>query len=1233
MSKTDLPRELQQYMEEIAKRLWNGRVSIIVGAGFSLNATTKIKSNNTFPDWKMLGDIFYKKIHGEKPSKQEHYLNVLRLAEEIEATWDRPTLDQLLIDSIPDELYNPSNLHKMLLELPWNNVFTTNYDTLLERASNDIIGNKYSVIIDKKDFFHAKSHKIIKLHGSFPSHKPFIITEEDYRKYPTQFSPFVTYVQQALLTDTICLIGFSGEDPNFLEWNGWLIDNLGNDAQKVYLVGLLNLSETQKKLLNKRNIIPLDLGCCEGVNGEYGKAVDEFIKAMMSYKKEEIVDEHIGWPERNISYYYSHDKNFSIEIPIILENWNFNRQNFPGWEIIPDDRRDVLINYTEGCHSFIYKLGNIRSPIDIQFLYEYNWRIEKCLIPINNDLIVFYENTIGKYNPFPLLINIENSIDPNTSSNNDIDWDEISGKWIEIQLSMLRFYREEGFIEKWNLMYNRLNKLINHLKPEISARFYYECCLFGLFCMNIAEVQKYIKTWPLNNNLPFWEAKRAGILAEIGNLIEAEKILENSLESIQNLVLTATDYTYFSQEAYTMQLLKYVKGASNIFKGVYIVPEEVRKHYAERWNKLVTYKCDPWGELELFKLHLDRAINESNEVEKKYRFDIGEVTLTHHFSADKYVSKAYSYLRYVEEIAIPFRLPATTFGKEASYGAFRHIAKHSPYWAFATLIRIGDPQLCDSLFDRRSISKLPFEKVDILIDNYLSILKGSKEEIKNGDIIRNTTYAISLATVIPEILSRLSVKCSSVSKIKLLSFLLEIYESEDRNKYKGIGNLTRRLICSFSQTDQYRLIPFLLEFPVLTEFDHLIDEEYVDPFSFIKLKLLDFKKSPKIKIKKARITYLLKNAKKLGKARQTAVRRLKTLLDINCLTKEQTDQFVAILYSNVDKITGFPLNTNYYNFSFLNFPSPEGINPEQLLRNYIKMSPFPVQSSLKDKGVSITRGRIHIFQDIFGTTNSNVVFKWNIDDVQVLLTKCIEWWDADKKFLLEKEKPNIFGSIPVEFKARFKFLVSIFSNIIAPSYEALNEPTKRNVIRILNEFSRYGLEDLEVKVSFSKYLVNKHRGIFNRVLKNLASKNKNEVKDALNAVEKLIKILPEVIEEPLFNISDHIRTRNETELASFLKLMSIVVKKYPQHLNKKILYNLDNGISFLISETKIHSEDSSYTIDLKLSLKEETARLTLALYYYFSLKKKKLPEYINQWKRLCLDNDEFSEIRRVWEDA
>ncbi len=182
----------------------------------------------------------------------------LRLAEEFTAAFGRGALDDLILRAIPDADFGPGPLHRMLLELPWADVLTTNYDTLLERAAPVALGQRYTVIRTPEEIATATRPRIVKLHGSFPSSRPFILTEEDFRTYPRRFAPFVNLAQQAVMENVLCLIGFGGDDPNFLYWTGWVRDNLDTYAPKVYLCGLLNLSDSQRLLLHTRNVTPID---------------------------------------------------------------------------------------------------------------------------------------------------------------------------------------------------------------------------------------------------------------------------------------------------------------------------------------------------------------------------------------------------------------------------------------------------------------------------------------------------------------------------------------------------------------------------------------------------------------------------------------------------------------------------------------------------------------------------------------------------------------------------------------------------------------------------------------------------------------------------------------------------------------------------------------------------------------------------------------------------------------
>ena len=142
---------------------------------------------------------------------------------------------------------------------PWTDVLTTNWDTLLERAAENSVDYSYEVVRTEADLTYAKSPRIVKLHGTIGDPGPLIFAEEDYRTYPAKYAAFVNFARQVFIENELCLVGFSGDDPNFLQWAGWVRDHLGGSARRIYLVGNLRLERATRRYLEAHNIAPIDL--------------------------------------------------------------------------------------------------------------------------------------------------------------------------------------------------------------------------------------------------------------------------------------------------------------------------------------------------------------------------------------------------------------------------------------------------------------------------------------------------------------------------------------------------------------------------------------------------------------------------------------------------------------------------------------------------------------------------------------------------------------------------------------------------------------------------------------------------------------------------------------------------------------------------------------------------------------------------------------------------------------
>jgi hypothetical protein len=248
-------------LQQLARALWrNGSVrgaSILVGAGLSKNAERPGADSPEPPLWwELLKEMVERLYPHDKDAAPS---NPLRIAEEYRTYFGQAGLDDFLRTRFPDRSWTPGPLHRDLLQLPWADVLTTNWDTLLERAAENSVDYSYEVVRTEADLTYAKSPRIVKLHGTIGDPGPLIFAEEDYRTYPAKYAAFVNFARQVFIENELCLVGFSGDDPNFLQWAGWVRDHLGGSARRIYLVGNLRLERATRRYLEAHNIAPIDL--------------------------------------------------------------------------------------------------------------------------------------------------------------------------------------------------------------------------------------------------------------------------------------------------------------------------------------------------------------------------------------------------------------------------------------------------------------------------------------------------------------------------------------------------------------------------------------------------------------------------------------------------------------------------------------------------------------------------------------------------------------------------------------------------------------------------------------------------------------------------------------------------------------------------------------------------------------------------------------------------------------
>lgn len=301
------------HLESIRNALWRmpGSAAVMIGSGFSKNAVPANPNPAPMIEWSQLTERLERRVSNSKLINGG--MQALRIASIYESEHGATALDAEIANAVPDLDWSPGRHHEKLVNLPWVDVFTTNWDTLLERA--DASSRRYDVVKTQKKLARAQKPRIVKLHGSFPEDQPWIVTEEHFRTYPAEYPAFVNTFRQCLLENVICMIGFSGDDPNFHSWLGWVRDCLKDYHPGVFLIDK-DLGNSDRKYLEKRGIKAVALG-------DQFDSHPEAIEAVLDY---------LALPPNKPTFSPPNDSGLSS-----YEALAELKKSFPGWLVPPQN--------------------------------------------------------------------------------------------------------------------------------------------------------------------------------------------------------------------------------------------------------------------------------------------------------------------------------------------------------------------------------------------------------------------------------------------------------------------------------------------------------------------------------------------------------------------------------------------------------------------------------------------------------------------------------------------------------------------------------------------------------------------------------------------------------------------------------------------------------------------------------------------------------------------------------
>jgi len=263
--------------EELIEELKKKNVILFAGAGVSMNLG--------LPSWGALISEMAEELNYKSESFQR-YGDFLELAEyyKLKKGSIGPLRSWMDVNfHNPSINIEKSNIHKLILDLDFPIIYTTNYDRWIEKAF-EYYKKNFVKITNIFDLTRLRSDvtQIIKFHGDFDDDSSIVLTETSYFERLGLDGPLDMKLRADTLGRSILFIGYSLSDINIR----YMLFKYENIRPKSYIF-LLKPNPIKKEIFNRRGIETI-VSDCEDTD----MALEEFMTALYEATKEKKVEKN-----------------------------------------------------------------------------------------------------------------------------------------------------------------------------------------------------------------------------------------------------------------------------------------------------------------------------------------------------------------------------------------------------------------------------------------------------------------------------------------------------------------------------------------------------------------------------------------------------------------------------------------------------------------------------------------------------------------------------------------------------------------------------------------------------------------------------------------------------------------------------------------------------------------------------------------------------------------------------
>ena len=949
----------------------------------------------------------------------------------------------------------------------------------------------------------------------------------------------------------------------------------------------------------------------------------------------------------------------------LRRHWTAQRESYPGWIVSPYDNRERVWNYTKRWLGItLTRGGNLEAPEDLLLMFELNWRLERCMMPLFLDWVAKMAEVVGRYQPFGgPAVSSAALIAPGISQYSHLSWGDLTPAWVDLVFALAREAREDqdsARFEKWMALVEPSKSL----GSDWAAKWHHEKCLFALMRLDRGAAIAALEDWQQGSQEPFWDARCAAIFAETGNLAEAERLAESALAKVRSRLEPFTrSYAALSQEGWIMFLLDAIRQAADFPR-----TQQRKRAFFSRWEELKAVGGNPWQEFELLKLAVsNEPPRDQPPLTRRRDFDPGRETQTRHMSYEPAAWEslpAFALVRLYEDGAVPLKCGALSMFEEAASNAADWIAPYAPLWALTTKIRAGNDKGIETTFTRSQIAALTPQQVE----TFYKLIKPPLEAASAGRWAtwQEASLDLSYRSIKPsvELLSRLYFRLKQANREEVFALACRMYRQPLFRHDISLQDLLKKLFgrMIFAMTEDELLSHFgeLLALPVPgEEFEVFEPQRWVEPTAFIPAHDRERGESDVTWHRPtAAVEKLLASVRGgVPEERSRAVIRLSIADSLRLLSDGERARFGDGLWARVDSVKGLPAETHMRDYSFLHLPEPTPGRAKEALAKYLLSREIPAIATHTEDGrlqYTFPPGAdiVDYIEDVVHATvpwcprDPEKFIDWSTDQAATFLDKIAKWWSDSKGLLARTSSDDEFD---LAVRARFEEMLEVFAHVILLRLTIDAQPSEaRRTIALLEEMENAGVSLVGIAPTILFADPGKAPEITEKIREGLAARTENPARRAIFAVlvwgllpvrNKPPVSVPDVLIEGLVDrVFFRVQPSLVSALATVADLLSEVPGLFDSGLTDKLLIALRN----LASETEVSSKpdeaasrlEDSVIIDLeeRPSCRRHAARLAAHLAKLPIESTSTTPGILDMWREISR-TDPLPEVRRSWRSA